>query len=387
MTQATAVYTRAPESEEAGRQLGQQLRDALGPEVHAIVVFAGPIYDHTALLRELSLACPSPAMIGCSSAGEFAGTLRGDNAACAIGFVSEDILFTPALGRHVDAQPEQAATEVVAAFRGPHTHDYRYRTALVLADALAGQMDPLIEALTQATAGIYQFVGGGAGDNAQFVDTPVFFQNEVAHNAVVALELLSKKPIGIGVQHGWEPASERMRVTGASGLRLISLNAISPVEVFTEYARRTGQHFDPDHPIPFFLHNILGIWTNGNWRLRVPLAVGEDGSITCAAEIPPGATVAIMRASIQSAAHAARTAASEAVRQLGDYPGEAAILFDCVATRLRLGADFDQELTTVADAVGKMEIVGCNTHGQIARAEGQFSGFHNCTAVVCVIPS
>lgn len=29
---------------------------------------------------------------------------------------------------------------------------------------------------------------------------------------------------------------------------------------------------------------------------------------------------------------------------------------------------------------------GCNTYGQIARAEGQFSGFHNCTAVVCVIP-
>jgi hypothetical protein len=29
---------------------------------------------------------------------------------------------------------------------------------------------------------------------------------------------------------------------------------------------------------------------------------------------------------------------------------------------------------------------GCNTFGQIARGEGQFSGFHNCTAVVCIIP-
>jgi len=31
--------------------------------------------------------------------------------------------------------------------------------------------------------------------------------------------------------------------------------------------------------------------------------------------------------------------------------------------------------------------VGCNTYGQIARAEGQFGGFHNCTAVVCVLPA
>jgi hypothetical protein len=34
------------------------------------------------------------------------------------------------------------------------------------------------------------------------------------------------------------------------------------------------------------------------------------------------------------------------------------------------------------DALG----AGFNSYGQIVRAEGQFSGFHNCTAVVCVFP-
>ena len=47
----------------------------------------------------------------------------------------------------------------------------------------------------------------------------------------------------------------------------------------------------------------------------------------------------------------------------------------------------------IAEKTGCREIgpsasyVGCNTHGQIARAEGQFGGFHNCTAVVCVLPA
>mgnify|MGYP006147235867 FL=1 len=41
----------------------------------------------------------------------------------------------------------------------------------------------------------------------------------------------------------------------------------------------------------------------------------------------------------------------------------------------------------VADALGGAPFVGCNTYGQIARSESQFSGFHNCTAVVLALPA
>jgi hypothetical protein len=387
VTQASTAFSVAADSAAAGRELGATITHELGRAADAIIVFAAPGYDHEALLRSLKAACPSPAIVGCSSAGEFATDAQAENAACAIGFVSDDMLFTAALGRELDTAPERTATTIVESFRGPHRHDYRYRSALVLADALAGNVDHLIETLARASAGTYQFVGGGAGDNAQFANTPVFYDTEVVHHAAVALEMLSKKPLGIGVQHGWEPATEPMRVTSASGMTVMSLNATSAVEVFEEYARTTGQRFDRENPIPFFLHNIIGVRADDSWRLRVPLTVAEDGSITCAAEIPAGATVAIMRASVQSAAHAAAAAARAALDQLGENPAQAAIFFDCVATRLRLGRDFGMELATLRDAIGPLRLVGCNTHGQIARAEGQFSGFHNCTAVVCVIPA
>jgi hypothetical protein len=75
------------------------------------------------------------------------------------------------------------------------------------------------------------------------------------------------------------------------------------------------------------------------------------------------------------------------VAQLNGTPPRAALFFDCVATRLRIGAQFQDELASVQTALGpNVTFAGCNTYGQIARAEGQFSGFHNCTAVVCVIP-
>ena len=54
--------------------------------------------------------------------------------------------------------------------------------------------------------------------------------------------------------------------------------------------------------------------------------------------------------------------------------------------RLRLGDVFGLELDALTDQLGGIDLAGCNTHGQIARAEGQFGGFHNCTAVVCLFP-
>ena len=51
-----------------------------------------------------------------------------------------------------------------------------------------------------------------------------------------------------------------------------------------------------------------------------------------------------------------------------------------------MGDAFGFEVSTVSDLLGGADLVGCNTYGQIARADGQFDGFHNCTAVVLAFP-
>jgi hypothetical protein len=177
-----------------------------------------------------------------------------------------------------------------------------------------------------------------------------------------------------------------MRVTEAHGARLASLNSAPAVEAFHEHAERTGQVFDAANPLPFFLHNVLGVDAGGQFKLRVPLAVGDDGSVTCAADIPHGATVQIMSTDSSSAAEAASTAVRDAISQIGAARPGLALFFDCVATRLRMGREFGMEMEALQRALGTTRFVGCNTYGQIARVEGQFSGFHNCTATVCVFP-
>ena len=387
MTESIVVYSDK-QSGEAGADLAAQIRHTFGERVpDAIVLFASPVHDFPSLLSALNSGNRPKALVGCSSAGEFISGVAGTGLACAVAIISSDISFRASVATDLAADRSAAAERLLVGFQGDDRPEFRYRSALVLSDALAGFTDELIESLTLQSGGTYQFFGGGAGDNAQFSRTDVFCGTEVYRDAVVALEILSHKPVGLGVRHGWAPASEVMRVTQVDGLRLVGLNGAPAAEAFEAHALATGQRFDRNDPLPFFLHNVIGIQSGGEYKLRVPLAVHDDGSISCAADIPVGATMSIMRSTSASAADAAAGAAADAMGQLDGAPPSVALFFDCVATRLRLGDSFSLELDALQHALGDSQFIGCNTHGQIARSEQQFSGFHNCTAVVCVIPA
>jgi hypothetical protein len=86
-------------------------------------------------------------------------------------------------------------------------------------------------------------------------------------------------------------------------------------------------------------------------------------------------------------AGSALAATKTALEQLQGATAGTALFFDCVATRLRMGRSFGFELDAVKQVLGHAGYAGCKTYGQIARADGQFSGFHNCTAVVAVLPN
>lgn len=382
---ASVVSTDLRDSAAAGHYLAAEVQKSLTKSPGALVIFAAPQHDHQAMLSAIKRDLPETIVVGASSAGEFTNVTSGQGLACALGLLGDDVVFSYSVGRNLARDATSAAQEIVSRFTSTPPGHFPYRSALVLADALAGHADILVDQLTLATAGQYQFFGGGAGDNAQFQKTTVFCGEEVLSDAAVALEILSSKPLGVGVSHGWSPASKAYRVTASDGMRVISLDGFPAIEAFEEHANDTGQNLDRKEPLPFFLHNIIGVDTGAEHRLRVPLAIDTEGAVVCAAEVPLGAVIRIMRTSTESAISAAKVAANAAVSALGGRPA-AALFFDCVATRLRMGDEFGLELAGLQERFSNIPLTGCNTHGQIARAEGQFSGFHNCTAVVCVFP-
>ncbi len=387
VTKVAVSHTVLASGEAAGAYLGKDILERLDAEQpDVLIVFASPAFPYQLLLQSLHDSCSPKILVGCSSAGEFSGCYNGSASVSVMAIRSDDMIFSAALGHDIQASREHAVKQLMPAFDTRGYDSYPFRSALILSDVLAGFADDLIHEITVHTGGLFQLFGGGAADDAKFHSTHVFHNRDAVSNAVVALGILSKKPIGIGVKHGWVATGKPMRVTEADGLRLISLNAISAGDAYVQHAENNAGVFNREDPLPYFLQNVIGIDTGDGFKIRVPLSLNDDGSITCASEVPVGSMVHIMSTSASSAADAARHAAQAALAGLQDADLAGSLVFDCAATRLRLGVDFANELKSIAEVLGSDNFAGCNTYGQIARAEGQFNGFHNCTAIVCAIP-
>ena len=321
MTRTHSSMSNDADSATAGAALGRDVRAAFGGEApDAIIVFASSRHDYPALLQALQKESGCSMIAGSSSAGEFARGSRGEGAASAMALKSDTMKFALGIGRDVSQDPLQAARATASGFKGLDSRPLPYRAALVMTDALAGHADEVVEELTVATGGNYSFFGGGAGDDGRFAKTHVFAGTEAITDAVVALEIQSMQPIGVGVSHGWLPTQPGFRVTEASGGQLVSLNGAPAVDAFEEHARSTGQAFDRADPLPFFLHNIVGIKSDDGYRLRVPLAVNEDGSISCAAAVPVGSVVHIMATTAQSAVAGGRAGDARRARRARREP-------------------------------------------------------------------
>ena len=386
-TRAVVANTDHEDASRAGADLGRQIREKFGDvRPHAVILFASPRYDFPALLRAIHESCDPEVLVGSSSAGEFTTNTQGVGQACAIALHAPEMRFATGVGRRLMSDRSAAARDMVGSLAGMRDHGYAHRTLLVMADALAGHADELVGEINTLTGGLYTLFGGGAGGDDRFLNRYVFHGTEALPDAAVGLEILSNKPIGLGVRHGWKPTGQPFRVTEAAGTRLASLDAIPAAEVFEEHAERTGQVFERNDPLPYFLHNVIGIDTGSGHKLRVALGVEPDGAVTTATEVPSGASVSVMSVNTADAAEAAAASAAAAIGQLNGNKPAVALFFDCVATRLRMGKDFGFELDAVRNALDGTPFAGCNSIGQIARAEGETGGFHNCTAVVCVIP-
>ncbi|MBC7685361.1 MAG: FIST domain protein, partial [Bdellovibrionales bacterium] len=240
LNQVVVSHTTLRAEAEAGKFLADEVLEKLGgasPDV--LIVFASPEFDYVPLLEAIERGCKPRILVGCSSAGEFSGCKNSNASASLMAIRAQDMLFNAALGSGLRANPAAALDQVMSVFTGAEHSDFPYRCALVLTDALAGYTDDMIHEMTVRTGGTYQLFGGGAADDDRFQQTHIFMGATVHDDAVVVLEMLSKRPMGLGVRHGWEPSGQALRATESDGNRVISLNAIPAGDVFAEHAAQT----------------------------------------------------------------------------------------------------------------------------------------------------
>ncbi len=233
-----------------------------------------------------------------------------------------------------------------------------------------------------------------AGDDLAFDKSYVFCDDDVLRDGVALCLWSSKSPLPISVKHGHKPLSDVLTVTRSEGSVLHEVDGRPAWEVWKEHTRGAAKKLgidvdalsDTSDVGSFLIRYELGLLTGDEYKVRVPLALNDDGSLSFACSIFPDSKFRIMESfekdQVESAGEAAQRAVDgpEAANRVG------ALVFDCVCRGIILGDKFHEGVDAIKAEIGDIPLIGFETYGEICRREGEFSGLHNTTTVVTIIP-
>ena len=394
MTSVVTASARG-DAQSAGKDLAEQLVSKLGGETPALVfVFASTQQPLDVLLPPIIERFAGATVLSASTAGEFTEETVSKGAAVAVA-IAGDYEIRAGMADGLAANAEAAIAEALG--NVPESLDgYAYRTGVMLLDPLSGNGEEatLLAASMMATESSIRLVGGAAGDDLAMKATHVGMGSRVASDAIIVAAIFSKKPLGIGVCHGHEALNdERMTVTKSDGATVFELDGRPAWEVWKERTREVaaavGINVDAipaDELGGFLLRYQAGLASGSELKLRAPLSLGEDGSLSFASGIPQGSVIRLTKSTPQRQVHSAVKAAERACEQLESEPA-GAVVFDCICRNLILAEKFDDAVSRISKALGGTPLAGFETYGEIALDVGDMSGFHNSTTVVLAFPS
>jgi hypothetical protein len=203
--------------------------------------------------------------------------------------------------------------------------------------------------------------------------------------------LYPQTPISMGVAHGWLPSGHAVVTTHVEQNRIYELNGRPAFEVYCEVwqdifpdiAGKTHQEIQQEFT-RFALYYPLGLaQVTGEYLIRDPYQVLEDGSILCAAGISANAVLHFMHGTRKTLMHSAQTAAQQAIAQLGNHSLEAALAFDCISRFLLPDYTIQDEFGYLQTAIGPTTpILMVASVGEIANPTRGLTIHHNKALVL-----
>lgn len=392
-TKAGTGYSDSSDAATAGREAAKQALDASGADGADIVfAFASTTYDFPKLLEGIRSVTGKAPLIGSSTAGQFTQNRWGPESVSVMVVKSDSIKFRTALGRGLKTGQKQAVDEALAGFSAAHraarSEGYTHATCIVCTDGLAGRGEDLVDAIHAGTGMLAQVVGGAAADAAKFVRTDVFFDGENHTDAIAVAYAFSKTPIGLGVRHGLNSGCASMIVSKAKDNVVLEIDGKPAVQAYEAFARSLGEPFTKETRDGFMITHEIGMLTpSGEYKIRAPLAVTDEGGLTLASEVPTGASITFMKGTKEGLVAAAELAARSAMVNLAGGRPAAVLAFDCICRRIFLSSDYQKQVDAFRTVVGAdVPIAGWETYGEIAMTPSQQTGWHNSTTVLAILP-
>ncbi len=378
-----------------------QAKEKLGEcRVDLSIVYSSSLYDHRVVVDKVRKATNNAPLIGASTTGEFTEE-RVERGSIAVGLLcSDDIKVFTAMAEGIKQDPEAAIREVVAKLPD-NVEGYPHSTAILLIDGLSGVGEESTLLASYLFGKGVKIVGGMASDDFKMEKTFVFSDDKVCTNALSVCLLTSKMPLFTSVKHGHIPFGRALKATRTKGNVLYEINDRPAWELWkeetAEAARKKGIDVEkikaPTDIAQFFSNYILGLATEkeGQYKIRWPTGINEDGSLNFTCSIAKGAVFRIMDGSDMekqiSAAEKAVMIAKQSAENAGYSEFAGTLVFDCAVRQLMLGDKFYESVDRFKKVLPGIPLLGWETYGEIRLEPGQFSGFHNTSSVVLILPN
>lgn len=380
-------------SQEALNDLRKRSGDAeCSPDL--CIIFASIQYDQEKMLQGVRSVLPNTLIIGCSTAGEIvtSGPIRQHSVSVML-MRSDKIKFYAAVGEDIAKDPRKAGR--IAADEVKKLSGGKLGAFMMLPDVLAGNGADIVRGVLESLGDHFPVVGGAAGDDFEFKKTYQYLNDKVYSGVVIGLGLVGDFKIGIGVKHGWIPIGLPKKVTKSKGSVLHELDGKPAIAIYDDYFGEAAAELRAETLAKLAITYPLGIKAEGSEEMliRDPITVDENGSITCAAEIPEGSDVQLMIGSREEAVKVAKEAASKACEQLQGAEPKAVVIFNCIARNKLFGDKSGDEIDAIQEAIGQdVPLIGFYTYGEQAPIDGEVvnikkcnPAFHNETVVICVL--
>lgn len=347
-----------------------------------VLVFGDrPLLADCALFDPIKRAYPSAHLLGCSTAGEIAGTR-----------VRDESLVVTALGfEHAHVRGAQLAINDGSSFElGAELADTLPAEGLVhvfvLSDGLRVNGTDLVRGLTARLPPAVTLTGGLSGDGARFEETLVMWDGPAAPNTIAIVGFYGEGlTVGCGSLGGWDPFGPERLITRSEGNVLYELDGKSALDLYKRYL---GEHAE-ELPATGLLFP-LSLRTQGSRAriVRTILSVNErDQSVTFAGDMPVGAHAQLMKANFDRLIDGAVGAARTSRESLGTSSADVAILISCFGRKLVLKQRVEEEVEGVRDVLGGATVLaGFYSYGEISPfTPGAACELHNQTMTITTI--
>lgn len=344
---------------------GWEPRAGSGPGDAAQLVLLFGSREHVADARcwdEARARYPRARVVGCSTAGEIAGTRVLDDSAVAtaVGFAHTGVR----VGRvSLNAYPcSLHAGRALADALDPEGLVH----VLVLSDGLHVNGSELVQGLSERLPRGVAATGGLSADGSSFERTLVGVDGEVGEGMVVAVGFYgSRLRVGYGSLGGWDPFGPERVITRSRGNVLYELDGRSALDLYKRYL---GEHAAelPASGLLFPLSLRTGDGEAG--VVRTILAVDEaEQSVTFAGDVPEGAIARLMKANFERLIDGATGAARTSGDGIRGGAAELALLISCVGRKLILKQRTEEEVESVRDVLGERAVLaGFYSYGEIS---------------------